>query len=99
MTDPLVPQITQQLAPPLRVLIDKLIERDEPLSAVFFSNLRTALDRASSEEDLLMFSLELSQCAFVGLDYGEESAAEIDRFLALAEAISHVMSAQPGTAH
>lgn len=99
MSDPVVPQITKQLAPVLSTLIASLVRRDEPLSAVFFSNLKHALDRANSEEDLIMFSLELSQCAFVGLDYGVESATEIDRFLALAESISHAMSAQPGNAH
>lgn len=99
MSDSVVPQITEQLSPLLAALIDHLIERDEPVSAVFFSNLRSALDRANSEEDLIMFSLELSQCAFVGLDYGGESAGEIDGFLAVAEAISHAMSAQPGDSH
>lgn len=99
MSNSVVPQITKQLTPLLTTLIANLVARDEPLSAVFFSNLRYALDRADSEEDLIMFSLELSQCAFVGLDYGVESATEIDRFLALAESISHAMSAQPGNAH
>ncbi len=99
MSDYVVTQISEQLAPELAALIDRLIARDEPLSAVFFSNLRSALDRANTEEDLIMFAMELSQCAFVGLDYGLASASEIDQFLALAEAISHTMSVQPGGLH
>ena len=92
-------QIKAQLAPALQTLVAKLSEREEPVSELFFRNLASMLDRAQSEEDLILFSMELSTCAFVGLDYGMQSASDIDGFLALAEGISHTMSVGPDTPH
>lgn len=92
-------QIKAQLEPALKALVEEVSEREEPVTEVFFRNLLGLLERASSEEDLLLFSMELSTCAFVGLDYGFESAASIDGLLALAEGISHAMTADPGSSH
>lgn len=99
MTASVVAQIKDQLEPALGRLIAELSEREEPVSEVFFRNLEVLLRRAGSEEDLILFSMELSTCAFVGLDYGPRSALSIDEFLALAESISHAMSVGPDTTH
>ena len=99
MTDSVTDQIKARLVPELEALIRRLSERDEPLSVAFFSRLLIQLRAASEEADVIAFAIELSTCAFAGLDYSTQSAQEVDDFLASAESIAHAMTAGDDKRH
>ena len=92
-------QIRGLLRPPLLALLQSLSNRGEDRAVTFFLELLEMLDGAESEEDLIGCMVQLSTCAFVGLDPQPESSMEIDQFLAIAEQISATMAVDSSGAH
>ena len=65
----------------------------------WYVELMTQLDDAQSEEDLLMFSVELSKAAFLGFQYDETAWQLIDDLLAHAQQLAHTLSAAGNDYH
>lgn len=86
-------QIRSQLEPLFKVVLDELAEGGDSLAFAFFAERMGELNTAEGEEDVINMFINLSQAAFLGFQYTEQSWAKVDDLLAQAESVSHAMTA------
>lgn len=99
MQSDLVDDFRSELRPRLYEVLKYLGDQSDPMAFSWYVDLMAQLDSATCEEDLLMFSVELSKAAFLGFQYDETAWRLIDDLLAHAQQLAHTLSAAGSDYH
>jgi hypothetical protein len=85
--------VTDQIIEPVKKLCDLFVEEQAHNEFAFFANVLYMLREPGNEVAVLEAVIELSKCAFVGLQFSYEAQQEIDTILEQAITLSYTMSA------
>ena len=88
-----------QLAPLIETVLEQLDPERQILESSFFTLRLIEAKQMAEPQDLLHLFLELSTTAFQGFSFTAEQASSIDQLLAVAENISHTLTAPSEDAH
>lgn len=84
--------VTDQVVDPIKVLCELFLEEQAHNEFAFFSNILFMLREPGNEVAVLEAVIELSKCAFVGLNFSAAAQQQIDGILEQAITLSHTMS-------
>ena len=90
--------VTEEIVEPVKELCEYFVAENSQDEFAFFANVLFMLKDPGSEVAVLEAVLELSKCAFVGLNFSPIAQVQIDSILERAITLSHTMSA-PGTSN
>jgi hypothetical protein len=85
--------VTDEIVTPIKVLCELFLEEQAHNEFAFFSNVLYMLREPGNEVAVLEAVIELSKCAFVGLNFSSDAQQQIDSILARAITLSFTMSA------
>lgn len=85
--------VTTQVVDPIKTLCELFLEEQAHNEFAFFSNILFMLREPGNEVAVLEAVIELSKCAFVGLNFSGAAQQHIDSILEQAITLSHTMSA------
>jgi hypothetical protein len=85
--------VTDQIVEPLKALCDLFVDEQAHNEFAFFANVLFMLREPGNEVAVLEAVIELSKCAFVGLEFSYEAQQQVDAILERAITLSYTMSA------
>jgi len=85
--------VTEEVVVPIKALCELFLEEQAHSEFAFFSNILFMLREPGNEIAVLEAIIELSKCAFVGLNFSAAAQQQIDTILERAITLSHTMSA------
>ena len=85
--------VKTELTDPILDLCNLFAEEKAHDQFTFFSGVLNLLHDPNDEEMVLAATIELSKCAFLGLEYSWEAQVKIDAILERAINLAHTMSA------
>ena len=85
--------VNTELTEPLKTLCQLLASEGSAEEFAFFANLLFMLGDPEDEAQVLAAVIELSNCAFVGLNFSSAAQSQINDILDRAISLAHTMSA------
>ena len=85
--------VKNEITQPIVALCELLVDEGEMEQHAFFAGLLPLLLDPEREEMVLAAVIELSKCAFLGFQYSDSVALQIDSLLERSIDLAHTMSA------